>query len=142
MLELQHEPESPGEFATSLAIARIGDGQVIEGLKYLEDHRAENKKSVKGLFFYNAACAYSRAIEQVEGKPDLPDRDKLRETYRNQAIADLKESVAQGFEDYTWMAKDPDLKPLHGETGFKKILADKPVNNLPENQTPKPEEQE
>ena len=142
VLELQHEPESPGEFATSLAIARIGDGQVIEGLKYLEDHRAENKKSVKGLFFYNAACAYSRAIEQVEGKPDLPDRDKLRETYRNQAIADLKESVAQGFEDYTWMAKDPDLKPLHGEADFKKILADKPTKNLPENQTLKPEEQE
>lgn len=126
VLELKHEPPFAGEFVTSLAIARIADGQVLEGIRYLEDHRDENKKSQKGLFSYNAACAYSRALEQVDSKPDLPDREALKEKYRKQALADLAESFKQGFDDYAWTAKDPDLKPLHDDPAFQKILSEKP----------------
>lgn len=132
VLELKHEPPFAGEFVTSLAIARIADGQVLEGIRYLEDHREENKKSQKGLFNYNAACAYSRALEQVELQADLPDREMLREKYRKQAIVDLAESFKQGFDDYAWTAKDPDLKPLHDDPGFKKILSEKPTESAEE----------
>ena len=138
VLELKHEPPYAGEFVTSLAIARIADGQVLEGIQYLEDHREEHKKSPKGLFFYNAACAYSRALEQVEQKTDLANREMLLEKYRKQAIADLSESFKQGFDDYTWMAKDPDFKPLREDPAFKKILADKPAES-PEEIPPKKE---
>ena len=138
VIELKHEPLD-GEFITSLAIARIGDGQMAEGLKYLEEHRGKQlegghesqRKAAKGLFLYNAACAYSRAIEQVDHQPNLPDRDTLREKYRKQAIEDLTESFEEGFDDYKWMAKDPDFKILHNDPDFKKILANQPDENPP-----------
>ena len=132
MIELKHEPLFPGEFVTSLAIARIGDGRLEEGITYLEEHRPveeardPNRKALRALFLYNAACAYSRAFEQVEKRPDLPDRDILQEKYRKQAVTDLRESFKNGFDDYAWMAKDPDFKPLREDPDFKKILAEKP----------------
>ena len=134
VLELKHEPQFFSEFVTSLAIARIADGQLAEGIKYLEDNREANKKSAKGLFQYNAACAYSRAVEQVEKQGDMADRDKLMEKYRKQAIADLSDSFSQGFEDFAWAAKDPDFKALRGDTDFKKLMADKPT------ESPKPKD--
>ncbi|WP_397570099.1 HEAT repeat domain-containing protein [Schlesneria sp. T3-172] len=132
VIELKHEPLFPGEFVTSLAIARIGDGRVEEGLTYLEEHRPSeevrdpNRKALRALFLYNAACAYSRAFEQAEKRTDLPDRDTLREKYRTQAVKDLRESIKNGFDDFAWMAKDPDFKPIHEDPEFKKILAEKP----------------
>ena len=126
VLELKHEPLDKGEFVTSLAIARVADGQLVEGIKYLEDNRAAHKKSPKGLFFYNAACAYARAIEQVDKQPELADREILREKYRKQAISDLAESFKQGFGDYDWASKDPDFKPLREDADFQKVLGQKP----------------
>ena len=140
VIELKHEPQFANEFVTSLAIARIADGLVTEGLKYLEDHREMYKKSEKGLFYYNAACAYSRAVEQIEKKPDIADRDALLARYRAQAITDLAESFKQGFGDYTWMSKDPDLKPLRDDPEFKKILANKPPETSDENPAKTPDE--
>lgn len=140
VIELKHEPLFPGEFVTSLAIARIGDGRVEEGITYLEEHRPleegrdPNRKALKALFHYNAACAYSRAFEQVEKRPDFPDRDVVREKYRKQAISDLRDSLKNGFDDYAWMAKDPDFKPLREDPDFKKILSEKPEGNPPKNE--------
>lgn len=136
VIELKHDPLD-GEFVTSLAIARIGDGMLDEGLKYLEENRAKQlegggrdpqKKTAKNLFLYNSACAYSRATEQVDRNKELPDRETLREKYRKQAIDDLTESVKQGFDDFKWMEKDPDFKILREDSEFKKILAGKPAD--------------
>ena len=80
-------------------------------------------KETKWLFHYNAACAYSRAVEQVDKQTDLADRDVLREKYRKQAITDLTESFKQGFDDYDYPVKDPDFKILLDDVDFKKILA-------------------
>ena len=74
VLEMKHEPLD-GDFITSLAIARIADGKLDEGIKYLEENRAKQlegttrdpqRKLAKGQFLYNSACAYSRAVEQVD----------------------------------------------------------------------------
>ncbi len=143
VIDLKHEPLD-GEFVTSYAIARIGDGQLLEGVKYLEDNRAKQLESaresqikgMKGLFLYNAACAYSRAIEQVDRQTELADRATLREKYRQQAIADLRESFKQGFDDYEWTAKDPDFKILRSDPDFKNILSGKSSDKPDE----KPEE--
>ena len=133
VIELKHEPQYAGEFVTSLAIARIADGMVLEGIRYLEDHREEHKKSEKGLFFYNAACAYSRAFEQLQKRPDFTDRDVLLEKFRKQSISDLTESFKQGFNDYAWLAKDPDFQVLRDDADFKKILDQKPADIQEEN---------
>jgi tetratricopeptide (TPR) repeat protein len=133
VLELKFEPKDAefSEFVTSLAIARVVDGDLAEGLKYLEENRIEGvrrsqEKGAKGLFHYNAACAYSRAVEQVDKRPDLADRATIREKYRRQAIDDLTESFNEGFNDYDHTANDPDFKYLHDDPDFKKILANKP----------------
>ncbi|WP_010585333.1 HEAT repeat domain-containing protein [Schlesneria paludicola] len=126
--------EREGDFITSLAIARICDGQVLEGLKYLEENRGrfvegtrEPRSREKRYFYlYNAACAYSRAFEYVQKQTELPDREALREKYRKQAIVDLTESFQRGFEDYAHAAKDPDFESLREDPEFKKILAGRP----------------
>ena len=143
VIELKHEPQFPGEFVTSFAISRIADGRLAEGLKYLEEHRPAddprdpNRKALNALFLYNSACAYSRAVEQVDKQKDLADRDTVREAYRKRAVTDLRESFKQGFDDYAWMAKDPDFKVLRDDPDFKKILSEKPVES-PEEKPAKP----
>ncbi len=141
VVELKHDFVNGefGEFVTSLAIARIGEGQLTEGLNFLEENRVKclensrelQRKALKGLFHYNAACAYSRAVEQVDKQTELEGRETLRERYRKQAITDLTESFKQGFDDYDWTSKDPDFKVLHEDAAFKNILASKP-NEKPE----------
>lgn len=129
VLDLKYEPLD-GEFVTGLAIARIGDGQLADGIKYLEDNRPKmfeefkqrQKPKEKAYFHYNSACAYARALEQVDKQPDLEGRMELRDKYRSQAFMELAESFEQGFDEYDWTAKDPDLKILHGDAEFKKIL--------------------
>ena len=143
VIELKHEPQFPGEFVTSFAIARIADGRLAEGLKYLEEHRPAddqrdpNRKALNALFLYNSACAYSRAVEQVDKQTDLADRATVREAYRKRAVTDLRESFKQGFDDYTWLAKDPDFKVLRDDPDFKKILAEKPADS-PDEKPAKP----
>jgi HEAT repeat protein len=133
VIELKHEPQFPNEFVTSFAIARIADGRLAEGLKYLEDHRPvddprdPNRKASNALFLYNSACAYSRAVEQVDKQTDLPDRATAREAYRKRAITDLRGSFKQGFDDYAWAEKDPDFKVLRDDPDFKKIIEEKPA---------------
>ncbi len=143
VIELKHEPQFPSEFATSFAIARIADGRLAEGLKFLEEHRPTddprdpNRKAMNALFLYNSACAYSRAVEQVDKQTDLPDRANVREAYRKRALTDLRDSFKQGFDDYAWMAKDPDFKVIRDDPDFKKILAEKPSEN-PDEKPAKP----
>lgn len=135
-IELKYEPmdHDSGEFVTSLALARVGDGQVVEGIKFLDENKEKHTevaaspeaKQIKSLFLYNAACAYSRAVEQCDKQTALPNREVLREKCRNQAILDLTQSFAEGFDDYDWTAKDPDFKVLREDAGFKAILANRP----------------
>lgn len=135
------------EFVTSLAIARIGDGQLGEGLKYLEENRAKGlqseresqRKNSKGYFNYNSACAYSRAVEQVDKQTQLASREQLRDKYRKQALEELAESFKVGFSDYDWAAKDPDLKLLRDDPEFKRIISNKPSDGSDEKK-PKDEE--
>ena len=132
IIELKYEPTDNeiGEFVTGMAIARICDGQLAEGLKFLEENRGKclddkieaRVKESKSMFLYNSACAYSRAMEQVDKQTDNPDRATLKDKYRAQAIADLGESFKQGFNDYDWAAKDPDFKFLRSDPDFKKIV--------------------
>ena len=77
------------------------------------------------MYLYNSACAYSRAVEYFEKHTEVPNSDKLAAKYKAAALGDLNQSVKLGFRDFNWLGEDPDLKPLHNEVEFKKILEKK-----------------
>lgn len=105
---------------TGVCIMRIIAGEPVQAIEQLEVHR--DRFDSDPLFLYNSACAYSRAMEALEKKPDTPNQAELVVKYRRAALADLRQSVKQGFRDFDWMGEDPDLKPLHADETFKNIL--------------------
>ena len=137
-LDLKLEPED-SEVITGLALARVVDGRLDDGIKLVEDNREKLKAMKEGLYAYNAACVYSRACEYLDGHKDVPDRDKKREDYRQKSLADLAQSIKQGFDDFAWMAEDPDFAALREDAEFKKLLASKPAQK-PEGDKPKSDE--
>lgn len=116
---------------TGVCIMRIIAGDVIPAIEQLEAHR--DRFLSDPLFLYNSACAYSRAVEYFEKHTEVPNHDKLAAKYKLSALADLKQSVKTGFRDFNWLGEDPDLKPLHGEGEFKKILEKKDSIDAEEN---------
>jgi len=137
-LELKLEPDD-SEVITGLALARVIAGKLEEGIKLVEDNREKHKATKDGLYGYNAACVYSRACEYLDGHKDVPDRDKKREDYRRKSLADLAQSIKQGFDDFAWMAEDPDFAALREDADFKKLLAGKPAKK-PDGEKPKDDE--
>jgi HEAT repeat protein len=126
------------EAVTGLGICLVMSGELPEGIKVIEGSRA--RMNDDALFAYNAACVYGRALAHVLKQPKSAEHDKLAETYRGQAIADLRRSVKLGFPDFDWMKKDPDLESLHGASDFKKLVNQETGREgAPDGKTPKPE---
>ena len=124
--------EFNSEGLTGVAIVQVMTGRLEMGLKTIESRREEFGKD--RLFLYNAACMYGRAIEAVE---KLPDGGIRRKEFRDKAITDLTHSLQLGFDQLDWMAKDPDLKSLHGDTEFEKLCR----GEIPEEEVEPPLEQ-
>ncbi len=127
---LELDPFS-AQATTGVCIMRILAGDTLPAIEQLEAHR--DRFVNDPLFLYNSACAYSRAVEYFEKHPELPDYDKLVAKYKASALADLQQSVKLGFRDFNWLGEDPDLKPLHNEGEFKKILEKKDGVDAEEN---------
>ena len=69
------------------------------------DRRLVQLRPRDPLAYYNLACSYS-LMEQL----DL-------------AAAALNSAISFGYKDFDWMARDPDLKHLREDAGYKKIQA-------------------
>lgn len=104
---------------TGLGLALVLEDKYDEAIKTVED--AREKFANDGLFPYNSACVYARALERVQKAENLPDREKRAEEYRRKALEQLQEAVKKGFNDLKWMHKDPDLNSLHGLKEFDEI---------------------
>jgi HEAT repeat protein len=112
-----------GEGVTGVGICLAVEGKFEDGIKLVEEARA--KYAGNGLFAYNVACVYGRAIEHLKKDENAAERDKKLESFRQRAIEDLRASVKQGFDDIDWMRKDPDLKSLHDLPEFQELTAKK-----------------
>ena len=106
---------------TGLAICQAIEGKFDDAIKLAENLRAANAND--GLFLYNVACVYGRAIEQLLKDDKLPEREQKLETFRRKALDDLRGSQKLGFNDQAWMKEDPDLKSLHDLPEFQEISA-------------------
>ena len=125
-LELSPEIEDM-EIVTGLALSKVAGGKIDDAIKQIEGSRKTYKDTPRGLFLYNTACVYGRAVEYLKNHPDVADAAKKSEEYRKKSLSDLEQSIKQGFLDFDWMAKDPDLKVLNDDPDFKKLLASKPA---------------
>ena len=125
-IELNLDPED-SELITGMALIKIVGGKLDEAIKLIEAGREKHKNVRNGLYLYNTACVYSRAVEYLKGHSEVADAEKKIEEFRKKSLADLEQSIKQGFKDFEWMAKDPDFKALRDEAEFKKILAMKPA---------------
>ncbi len=45
---------------------------------------------------------------------------------KREAVAELNEAIALGYDDWNWIRQDPDLKPLKGYVQFDKLVKGKP----------------
>lgn len=94
------------------------DPDYVDALQLLGDHYTQRGRFTEGLHvderlarlepqnpvaFYNLACSYS-LTEQFD-----------------QAFEVLSKAFALGYDDFSWLAKDPDLKKLRAQPAFKEI---------------------
>src|SRR5262249_53529183 len=97
------------------------DGKHVEAVKKLEESRGKFPNNL--MFNYNAACVYGRAYAHVEKDEKAADRDKLLTQYKQATFADLKKAIEFGFQDFTLLKKDPDLKSFQDLPEFQELLA-------------------
>ena len=88
------------------ALQLLGDhytarGRYAEGLQV--DERLARLQPDNALVFYNLACSYS-----------LTDQF-------DQAFAALNVALALGYNDFKWVARDPDLKKLRAQPAFAEL---------------------
>ena len=90
------------------ALLVLGDnytrrGRFDEGLRI--DEQLARLRPDSALVHYNLACSYS-----LTRQCDL-------------AAEALNKAINLGYDDFDWMAKDPDLKELREHAGYQKIRA-------------------
>ena len=90
------------------ALKILGDdytrrGRCLDGLRV--DERLCELRPNDCMVHYNLACSYS-----LTGQCEL-------------AAAALERAIALGYDDFEFMAKDPDLEKLREHDGYKKISA-------------------
>lgn len=89
------------------ALQLLGDnytkrGRYDEGLEV--DERLAKLEPKNPLVFYNLACSYS-----------------LTERF-DRAVKALKKAIKLGYRDFTWMARDPDLRKLRKNPSYQEVL--------------------
>jgi hypothetical protein len=67
------------------------------------DERLARLEPENPLVFYNLACSYS-----------------LTEQFDHAARA-LEKALSLGYRDFAWLAKDPDLKKLRAQPGYRDL---------------------
>jgi tetratricopeptide (TPR) repeat protein len=90
------------------ALQILGDhytqrGRITEGLQV--DEKLAQLEPENPVVFYNLACSYALTAEF------------------DRAVAALNRAIDLGYRDFTWLAKDPDLKNLREQPAYEEIKA-------------------
>mgnify|MGYP002628089971 CR=1 FL=1 len=117
------EPDE-SEGHTGLALVLVRQGKVEEGIA--AGLAVGEKSKSDSVYFYNLACIYGRAIEQLESRPDAatPDQKTRIEQFRSRGVELLQQSIDNGLDDSNldWMKRDPDLEPIRKSPEFQTLV--------------------
>ncbi|WP_417392946.1 HEAT repeat domain-containing protein [Gimesia sp.] len=105
---------------TGLAICMVYNHQEEKAISFVKE-QLENFKE-DGLFHYNVACVYGRALINLKDQKKTPDVQKTIKEYQETAIQHLSKASEVGFQDVEWMQKDPDLSELQALPAFKTLV--------------------
>lgn len=124
------EPEE-SEGHTGLALVLVRQGKIDAGIAAGEAVREQ--ASGDSVYYYNMACVYGRAIEQLEAHltPEQPEQKSQIEDFRTRGVVLLQESIDNGLDDsnLSWMQEDPDLKTIRQSLAFAELLKKHLGNN-------------
>ncbi len=105
---------------SGLAICMVYNHKENKAIPFIEGHVKQFEKS--GLFRYNTACVYGRALANLRDKTKTAKVIKQITSYQERALQHLTKASEYGFEDAEWMQKDPDLKELQELPDFKSLV--------------------
>jgi serine/threonine-protein kinase len=73
---------------------------------------------------YNIACVFalSSAAAEKDAKLTSADRTRLKAQYADRALNFLRQAVAEGYQESSWLKGDPDLASLRSREDFQKLV--------------------
>jgi tetratricopeptide (TPR) repeat protein len=103
-------------------------GQTAAALKAFQKavEIGTNPGHEKPLVTYELACARALCSAVLgEGKAELTAEEQAaKRRYADQAMEALRQAVKEGWENVTWMRKDPDLNALRQRPDLQQLLAE------------------
>ncbi|MDF1745896.1 MAG: hypothetical protein P1V19_19510, partial [Gimesia sp.] len=105
---------------TGLAICMVYNHEEKKAISFVKEQLKNFDKD--GLFHYNVACVYGRALINLKDQNKTPDVQKTIKCYQDTAIQHLSHAAQYGFQDVEWMQKDPDLSELQSLPSFKALV--------------------
>lgn len=105
---------------TGLAICMVYNHEEKKAISFVKEQLKNFDKD--GLFHYNVACVYGRALINLKDQKKTPDVQKTIKGYQDTAIQHLSHAAQYGFQDVEWMQKDPDLSELQVLPPFKALV--------------------
>lgn len=115
---------------TGLAICMVYNHQEEKAISFVKEQLKNFEED--GLFHYNVACVYGRALINLKDQKKTPELQKTVKGYQETAIQHLSKASELGFQDVEWMQKDPDLSEVQPLTAFKTLVQtlEKKANSL------------
>jgi len=113
--------EYDGQAITGVAIVKAIHGDWQNAVRMV-DEKAPRFSSDR-FYAYNTACVYSRTVEALKKQEPDEERDQHILEFEKRALSKLKTAVNDGFQDFDWMGRDPDLASIRDLPEFKKLLS-------------------
>ena len=124
---------------SGLAICMVYNHEEDKAIPFIEGHLKQFENN--GLFSYNVACVFGRALINMKKQTKSPNIQKKIKAYREKAILHLTNASKTGFEDVEWMQKDPDLSELQALPAFKSLVQTIQKKRVPIKLRPEPANQ-
>jgi tetratricopeptide (TPR) repeat protein len=112
-------------FLIDLMIARARSGPYEEAARVAERLRKQFPKN--NVVLFQVACCYALCSPAVTrgkspGEVSATERER-QEGYASEAVAVLRQMLANGYRDVRELQTDPDLDPLRSRADFRDVLA-------------------